>query len=594
MSYNPFMKYEITLDKSFVENVFLTLDSLSKNNTDDGFYKLLHRSAQLELEGLFNSCGLNTKTHQVSNKSFSKSPNIKLVDKVYSSEEYDSTTINNEHPFYQIYKQDNYDKSNIEVAITTTIRFNYDRVLDEQTMCIDGVYYFADEDEISIDGVPKKGTLRLDDNNVDIDKNGEWYINGKKLILSELDDAIFDDSGNLISSDGVLDGDTFIYNQLLESKNNKLYLNNVPVTEEDFYKEITIKKDEKVTFEFCNKYGIDGYSISALNYLNPEEDEDEESFNSFSHYKNPSLGNYLIYVENDDYDIEIKTSDGIQLVAYAYDISRKKRASYVGLLGLFINDEFLNNVSIGHTNSLIESNKRRSNTLRYPMLYSNPVTGKAYTCECFRGTLSDKEFLFNGNEIDFKEGICDYCNKTVPKYNYGYDYNSLFRKRFELYHQLLLRKKHNSRKSIILLDSDAKKINDEIENELREHFGYPKLGERWISETLLYKLTCLIFSEEEVVFHYRGSEMEGLEIDIWIPEYKIGIEYQGIQHYKSVEHWGGEEGLKKRQLNDQRKKGLFLKNGYYLVEYMHNEEVSEETLKKKLNKLNLNISNLEN
>lgn len=105
------MKYEITLDKTFIENVFLTLDSLSRNNTEGGFYELLHTSVQLELEGLFNSCGLNTKTHQVSNKSFSKSPNIKLVDKVFYSEEYDSTTINNEHPFYQIYKQDKYYES---------------------------------------------------------------------------------------------------------------------------------------------------------------------------------------------------------------------------------------------------------------------------------------------------------------------------------------------------------------------------------------------------------------------------------------------------------------------------------------------------
>jgi hypothetical protein len=37
-----------------------------------------------------------------------------------------------------------------------------------------------------------------------------------------------------------------------------------------------------------------------------------------------------------------------------------------------------------------------------------------------------------------------------------------------------------------------------------------------------------------------------------MPKYKIAIEYQGIQHYKAIKHWGGEKGLQKRQADDKK------------------------------------------
>ena len=43
------------------------------------------------------------------------------------------------------------------------------------------------------------------------------------------------------------------------------------------------------------------------------------------------------------------------------------------------------------------------------------------------------------------------------------------------------------------------------------------------------------------------------------------IEYQGEQHYKVVEHWGGEDGLKLRQEHDTIKRN-FAKEGFELIE----------------------------
>ena len=110
-----------------------------------------------------------------------------------------------------------------------------------------------------------------------------------------------------------------------------------------------------------------------------------------------------------------------------------------------------------------------------------------------------------------------------------------------------------------------------VENLTRDFFGHYKIGEKWASEKELYEIVKSLFSHTEVVFHYRGKELNGLELDIWLPEYKIGIEYQGIQHYKAVEHWGGEDGLIQRINTDSRKKLLCKTLGYKLLEIKHDE-----------------------
>lgn len=99
---------------------------------------------------------------------------------------------------------------------------------------------------------------------------------------------------------------------------------------------------------------------------------------------------------------------------------------------------------------------------------------------------------------------------------------------------------------------------------------------------MLFRVVQQLFAPAEVVHHYRGEELAGLELDIWVPELKLGIEYQGAQHYQPVAHWGGEEGLAKRRANDRRKKRICHELGYALVEFMHTEELSESLVASKL------------
>lgn len=61
-------------------------------------------------------------------------------------------------------------------------------------------------------------------------------------------------------------------------------------------------------------------------------------------------------------------------------------------------------------------------------------------------------------------------------------------------------------------------------------------------------------------------------IDIYLPTYNIGIEYQGIQHFESVKYWRGENGFKDIVERDNRKYRLCKENNIHLL-YFTNEKI---------------------
>ena len=99
---------------------------------------------------------------------------------------------------------------------------------------------------------------------------------------------------------------------------------------------------------------------------------------------------------------------------------------------------------------------------------------------------------------------------------------------------------------------------------------------KWVSEFNLYVLikkkypNCIY----QCKFDWLGQQ----SIDIYIPDIKVAVEYQGQQHYKSVEIFGGEEGLRKTQERDERKRKLCAENGIHLVYWPYTVEISNEKL----------------
>jgi len=124
------------------------------------------------------------------------------------------------------------------------------------------------------------------------------------------------------------------------------------------------------------------------------------------------------------------------------------------------------------------------------------------------------------------------------------------------------------------------------EDDIREEFGLPRKGEQWNSETSVYYMVNKLFEDKEVIVthHFRPNFLDGLELDIYFEynEKKVGIEYQGKQHFEPIEYFGGEESFKGVVERDKRKKDLCKKNGVQLIYYNYYEEISESVLREKL------------
>lgn len=99
---------------------------------------------------------------------------------------------------------------------------------------------------------------------------------------------------------------------------------------------------------------------------------------------------------------------------------------------------------------------------------------------------------------------------------------------------------------------------------------------------MMFKIVEDIFEDYEYERHCRPNFLEGLEIDIYIPELKLGFEYNGIQHYKPVEHWGGEKSLKKQQMRDKRKQQLCNQNDVKLIIIKYDEQLSKDLILSKI------------
>ncbi len=103
------------------------------------------------------------------------------------------------------------------------------------------------------------------------------------------------------------------------------------------------------------------------------------------------------------------------------------------------------------------------------------------------------------------------------------------------------------------------------EDSYREKIGMPKVGEGWISETELFYKVSDYFKDLEVIHHASPKWLGRQHLDIYIPKFKIGIEYQGAQHYEPIEFFGGQEALERTIERDERKKQLCKKNNCLLI-----------------------------
>ncbi len=107
--------------------------------------------------------------------------------------------------------------------------------------------------------------------------------------------------------------------------------------------------------------------------------------------------------------------------------------------------------------------------------------------------------------------------------------------------------------SINEVNNFCKDISREAENLLRTKMKIPKIGEGWIGETELYYKIKQTFPSLNIIPHYKAEWLGRQHLDIFIKELNIAFEYQGLQHFKPVNLFGGEEALRKNIKRDKIK-----------------------------------------
>jgi predicted Zn-ribbon and HTH transcriptional regulator len=73
-----------------------------------------------------------------------------------------------------------------------------------------------------------------------------------------------------------------------------------------------------------------------------------------------------------------------------------------------------------------------------------------------------------------------------------------------------------------------------------------------------------------------------LHYDFYLPEYNVLIEYQGKQHYESVNYFGGDYTFKKQQKHDEMKRKYAKEHGYHLLEISYKYDTLK-SIERKIN-----------
>jgi hypothetical protein len=252
----------------------------------------------------------------------------------------------------------------------------------------------------------------------------------------------------------------------------------------------------------------------------------------------------------------------------------------------------------------------------------------------FPNELVSRSIEFKSNPLEslsFKDALCHRCNLATPSLRWCHEmYGGQFAQRLGWYinqtylrlgitpssfhflpdvcpaeyQQMILTMKrannelfnertklngHETDPRIIALRRTASRVTrilkNSLENITRQEFGHRNVGEGWVSETLLYQIVQRLFPSEQILRHYRPEWLNGLEIDIFLPNLQVAIEYQGQQHFYAIDAWGGEKALALLEERDSRKEEFCKRQNIKLIAIDYTEPLTEQHIGKRLKKV---------
>ena len=125
-----------------------------------------------------------------------------------------------------------------------------------------------------------------------------------------------------------------------------------------------------------------------------------------------------------------------------------------------------------------------------------------------------------------------------------------------------------------------------IEQKVLNQFGILTETKKWKNENILFENVNNILKplKIDVFREYSIPKLKQQRLDIYfeINNNKYGLEYQGEQHYKPVDFFGGKRAFIKRKKLDSLKKRRCKKAKINLIEFKHSEPINLSTVINKL------------
>lgn len=289
---------------------------------------------------------------------------------------------------------------------------------------------------------------------------------------------------------------------------------------------------------FCKNLLICGLYWEALSELNYQlKNEDYYTFSE------KEILNILIKIKN---KLETQVISGIHIYKLSWltqvkpltNFGNRNLSDVLKYIDIVINEEYKD----GFLEDFYKFNENGKLTLRHPLEYYS----KYFTV----GKQAEKEFIALKKSIhQSKKGIA------------------------------------TENQVILAISNACAQILRDAENKLRVAIGGKKIGEYFISETELFYKIKKIYSELDVYQHGRPSFLGRQHYDIWIPSLKVAIEYQGTQHDRPVDFFGGIEAFNANKKRDERKRNKSNANNVLLIEVRPNYDIKDV-----INKIDKRIS----
>lgn len=141
-------------------------------------------------------------------------------------------------------------------------------------------------------------------------------------------------------------------------------------------------------------------------------------------------------------------------------------------------------------------------------------------------------------------------------------------------------------------DNWNKLSDDQKQNILREANNAVRQSSKTGSKLELFLLDALLRNGYNVEFHKEQSLLNTkLQIDLFLPNHNIAIEVDGPSHFEPV--WGS-DALSRNQRYDDKKSGLILGKGLFLIRIKQSRDFSNARANIILDDLLSEISNIQN